>query len=349
MFSFFKKGIGVDLGTTNVLVYVEGRGIVLREPSVVAVDSGNRRQVLAVGEDARQMIGRTPGNIVAVQPMRDGVIADFETTEMMLRWFMQKALGGRNSFMGTAPQAILCVPCDVTEVEERAVLDAARRAGARDACIAEEPLAAAIGAGLPVGEPVGSIVVDIGGGTTEVAVISLGSIVVGSSLRIGGMRMDDAVVNYIKREYNILIGDRTAEEVKIALGSAIEPKVNNRMQIKGRNLSNGLPVTIEVMADEVCEALREPISMIIDLIKATLEKTPPELSADIMQRGIMLTGGGALLPGLDVLVYRQTGIPTMVAENPLDCVALGAGHMLDHFDTLKRAQKFRMRGTTQQG
>ncbi|MDD3243763.1 MAG: rod shape-determining protein [Eubacteriales bacterium] len=348
MFSFFKKGIGVDLGTTNVLVYVEGRGIVLREPSVVAVDASNRRQVLAVGEDARQMLGRTPGNIIAVQPMRDGVIADFETTETMMRVFIQKALGNRGSMLGTAPQAILCVPCDVTEVEERAVLDVARRAGAREACIAEEPLAAAIGAGLPVGEPMGSMVVDIGGGTTEVAVLSLGSIVVGSSLRVGGMRLDDSVVNYVKREYNILIGDRTAEDIKINLGSSIEPKVNTRMQIKGRNLSNGLPVTIEISSDQVWEALREPVSMIVDLIKSTLEKTPPELSADIMQRGIMLTGGGALLPGLDVLVYRQTGIPTMVAENPLDCVALGAGHMLEHFDTLKRAQKYRMTGATQQ-
>lgn len=341
MFSLFKKGIGIDLGTTSVLVYVEGRGIVLREPSVVAVDAANRRQILAVGEEARQMIGRTPGNIIAVQPMRDGVIADFDTTEIMLRAFMQKALGVRGNFLGRGPQAVLCVPCDVTEVEERAVQDAAKRAGAREAQVAEEPRAAAIGAGLPVGEPMGSMVVDIGGGTTEVAVLSLGSIVVGQSLRIGGLRMDESVTNYIKREYNILIGDRTAEEIKITLGSAIEPKVNNRMQIKGRNLSNGLPVTIEVMADEVCEALREPVTLIVNLIKSTLEKTPPELSADIMQRGIMLTGGGALLHGLDVLIYRQTGIPTMVAENPMDCVALGVGNMLAHFDALKRAQKYR--------
>lgn len=343
MFSFIKKGIGVDLGTTNVLIYVEGKGIVLREPSVVAVDSTNHRQVLAVGEEARQMIGRTPGNIVAVQPLKDGVIADFDTTESMLRYFMKKALN-RNSFLGMAPQAVICVPCDVTEVEERSVLDAARRAGASKACIAEEPLAAAIGAGLPTGEPFGSIVVDIGGGTTEVAVVSLGSIVVGSSLRLGGMKMDEAIQNYIKRMHNMLVGDRTAEEIKITIGSVIEPRQNARMPIKGRNLANGFPMTMDITAFEVMEALRESVDSIVDTVKGTLERTPPELISDIVQRGIVLTGGGAMLRGLDELLFRQTGIPTIVADNPLDCVALGAGRMLDHIDSIKRAQRYRSLG-----
>ena len=337
----FSRNIAVDLGTTNVLVFVEGKGIVMREPAVVAVDSSNHRQVMAVGEEARQMLGRTPGNIVAVQPLKDGVIADFETTEIMLRWLIRKALGGVSFW--SAPQAIVCVPCDVTEVEERAVLDATKRAGARDACVIEEPMAAAIGAGLPVGEAAGSMVVDIGGGTTEVAVLSLGDVVLGASLRLGGMKLDDSIISYVKREYNMLIGDRTAEEIKISLGSAMQPKVNNRMHIKGRNLSNGLPTNIEVSAMDAFMALEESMMSIVDLIKSTLEKTPPELSADIMQRGIVLTGGGALLPGLDVLVYTHTGIPTMVADNPLDCVVLGAGKTLEHIDTLKRARRFRER------
>ena len=331
-FMSLSRDVGVDLGTANVLVYVHGRGIVLREPSVLAINASNR-SILAVGEEARQMIGRTPGEIVAVQPLRDGVIADFEMTEAMLAHFIRKALQ-RRSFFGFAPRAIVCVPFEVTDVERRAVVDATRKTGVRSAIIAEEPMAAAIGAGLPVGEPSGSMIVDIGGGTSEAAVISLGGIVVARSIRLGGVKMDDAIVAYIKREHNVLIGDRSAEELKMELGTATEPKINKIMAVKGRNLTNGLPVTIDVTSYEVREALRECVQSIIDMIKATLENTPPELASDIMERGIVLSGGGALLQGLDMLIYRETGIPTLLAENPLDCVALGAGRMLDHVDDL---------------
>ncbi len=327
-FLTLSRDVGVDLGTANVLVFVHGRGIVLREPSVVAINS-NTKSILSVGEEARQMIGRTPGEIVAVQPLRDGVIADYEMTEAMLAYFIRKALQ-RRSIVGFAPRAVVCVPFEVTDVERRAVQDATRRAGVRSTLIAEEPMAAAIGAGLPVGEPSGSMIVDIGGGTSEAAVISLGGIVVARSIRLGGMKMDDAIVAFIKREHNVLIGDRSAEDLKIELGTAMEPKINKIMAVKGRNLTNGLPVTIDVTSYEIREALRESVQSIIDMIKGTLENTPPELASDIMERGIVLSGGGALLQGLDMLVYRETGIPTLVAENPLDCVALGAGRMLEH-------------------
>ncbi len=327
-FLTLSRDVGVDLGTANVLVFVHGRGIVLREPSVVAVNA-NTKSILSVGEEARQMIGRTPGEIIAVQPLRDGVIADYEMTEAMLAYFIRKALQ-RRSIIGFAPRAVVCVPFEVTDVERRAVQDATRRAGVRSTLIAEEPMAAAIGAGLPVGEASGSMIVDIGGGTTEAAVISLGGIVVARSIRLGGMKMDDSIVAYIKREHNVLIGDRSAEDLKIELGTAVEPKINKIMAVKGRNLTNGLPVTIDVTTYEIREALRESVQSIVDMIKGTLENTPPELASDIMERGIVLSGGGAMLHGLDMLVYRETGIPTLVAENPLDCVALGAGRMLEH-------------------
>ncbi len=335
--SLWSRDVAVDLGTNSVLVYVQGRGIVVREPSVVAVASrgGN---ILAVGEEAREMVGRTPGEILAVQPLRDGVIANFEMTQSMLAYFIRRALQ-RRSVIGFAPRAIVCVPCEITDVEKRAVEEATHKAGVRETFIAEELMAAAIGAGLPVGEPVGSMVVDLGGGTSEAAVISFGGIVVYRSIRIGGIRMDESVAAYLKREYNVLIGDRTAEELKINLGSAIDPKINNFMTVKGRNLTNGLPVTLDVYASDVREALRDSVASIIEMLRSTLEVTPPELASDIMERGIVLTGGGALLQGLDALIYRETGIPTLVAESPMDCVALGAGKMLDHLDELLKHRR----------
>ncbi len=335
--NFFGRDVGVDLGTANVLVFVQGRGVVIREPSVVAVNAKSGA-ILAVGEEARQMIGRTPGEIVAVQPLRDGVIADFQMTEAMLSYFIRRALQ-RRRFFGIAPRAIVCVPFEVTDVEKRAVIEATRKAGVRDAFIAEEPMAAAIGAGLPVGEACGSMIVDIGGGTSEAAVLSLGGIVVARSIRLGGAKMDEAIVAWMKREYNLLIGDRTAEELKIMLGAAMDPKVVNRMDIKGRNLTNGLPVTVNVSSLEVRDALRESVQQIVEMVKSTLEDTPPELASDIMERGIVLSGGGASLQGLDMLIYRETGIATYVAENSMDCVALGAGKMLDHMDELLRGSR----------
>ena len=335
--SLWSRDVAVDLGTASTLVYVQGKGIVLREPSVVAVSARNGG-LLAVGEEARNMVGKTPGEIIAVQPLRDGVIANFEMTEAMMAFFIRRALQ-RKSVIGFSPRAIVCVPCEITDVEKRAVEEASRRAGVREAYIAEELMAAAIGAGLPVGEPFGCMVVDLGGGTSEAAVISFGGIVVYRSIRMGGLKMDESIVAYLKREYNVLIGDRTAEELKINLGSAIDPKINNSMTVKGRNLTNGLPVTIDVYARDVREALKDSMNSIIDMLRSTLEVTPPELASDIMERGIVLTGGGSLLQGLDMFIYRETGIPTLVAENPMDCVALGAGRMLDHLDDLLRARR----------
>jgi rod shape-determining protein MreB len=333
-----RNNVAIDLGTANVLVYVQGRGIVIREPSVVAVRSDSRREVLAVGEEAKQMLGRTPGDIVAVRPLRDGVIADFDVTEAMLRYFLNKALQKRSLFT-LAPYVVICVPCGVTDVEKRAVKDATLRAGAWDALIAEEPMAAAIGAGMPVAEPCGNMVVDIGGGTSEVAVMSLGGIVVAESLRVGGVKMDEDIQAYVKRAYNLLIGERTAEEIKINIGSAVETRHITSMEIRGRDLTNGLPVTVEITSDEVREALRESVDAIIEAIKSTLEKTPPELAADIMERGIMLTGGGALLQGLDILIYHETGISAVASDRALDCVALGAGRIVEEYETLRRSQR----------
>ncbi len=327
------RDIGIDLGTANTLVYIKGKGIVLREPSVVAINK-NTGKVLAVGNEAKNMIGRTPGNIVAIRPMKDGVIADFDVTEKMLRHFIEK-VGGKNSFK--SPRIIVCFPSGVTEVEKRAIEEATKSAGAREVGLLEEPMAAAIGAGLPVGEPTGSMVVDIGGGTTEVAIISLGGVVTSMSLRVAGDELDQAIIAYIKKQYNLMIGERTSENIKIQLGSAyeVEEKAEN-MQIRGRDLISGLPKVVEIGEDEVREALREPVYSIIEAIKTTLEKTPPELAADIMDKGIMLTGGGALLKGLDALIAHETHMPVNIAEIPLDCVAVGTGKALDNVDIMSR-------------
>lgn len=330
-FSSFSRDMGIDLGTANTLVHVKGKGIVLREPSVVAIqrDSGS---VLAVGEEAKQMIGRTPGNIMAIRPMKDGVIADFDVTQSMLKYFIAKSMVTR-SFV--RPRVVVAVPSGVTEVEKRAVIDATLQAGAREAYLIEEPMAAAIGAGLPVHEPTGNMVVDIGGGTTEVAVISLGGIVTSRSIRVGGDEMDESIVQYIKRTYNLMIGERTAEEIKIAIGSAISIS-DVQMDIRGRDLVTGLPKTLNISASEVQKALSEPVFSIIEAVKVTLEKTPPELAADIMDRGIVMTGGGSLLRGLDKLLSQETGMPVHIAEEPLSCVALGTGKALESLDVLKR-------------
>ena len=331
-FNSFSKDMGIDLGTANTLVFMRGRGIVLREPSVVAIqkDTG---AILAVGEEAKMMIGRTPGNIVAIRPLKDGVIADFDTTQAMLKYFIQKATGGFSFFR---PRVVVGVPSGVTEVERRAVIDATIQAGAREAFLIEEPMAAAIGAGLPVHDPTGNMVVDIGGGTTEVAVISLGGIVSSRSIRIGGDELDESIIQYMKRTYNLLIGERTAETVKITIGSAMPSPEEETMDIRGRDLVTGLPKTILVSVREIELALSEPVSAIVDAVKVTLEKTPPELSADIMDRGIVMTGGGALLRRLDKLLTRETGMPVIVAENPLDCVAKGTGVVAEDLETMKR-------------
>ena len=325
--------MGIDLGTANTLVHVKGRGIVLREPSVVAIKS-DTGDVLAVGEEAKQMIGRTPGNIVAIRPMKDGVIADFDVTQAMLKYFIRKAMNTK-SFV--RPRVVVGVPSGVTEVEKRAVIDAAQQAGAREAYLIEEPMAAAIGAGLPVEEATGSMVVDIGGGTTEIAVISLGGIVTSRSIRIGGDEMDSSIVQYIKRMYNLMIGERTAEEIKISIGTAIvTPEADKSMDIRGRDLVSGLPKTLNIEAKEIREALDEPIFKIIDAVKSTLEKTPPELAADVMDHGIMMTGGGALLTNLDKLLSKETGMPVLVSEDALSCVGEGTGKSLENIELLKR-------------
>ncbi|MGI6308039.1 MAG: rod shape-determining protein [Dethiobacteria bacterium] len=329
---FFSRNIGIDLGTANTLVYVKGKGIVLREPSVVAIrrDTGS---ILAVGEEAKKMIGRTPGNIVAVRPMKDGVIADFDVTQIMLRHFIAKSYRRRAFFL---PHVVICVPSGVTEVEKRAVLDATKQAGAKEAFLIEEPMAAAIGAGLPVEEPTGSMIVDVGGGTSEVAVISLGGVVTSESIRIGGDEIDDAIINYIKKNYNLMIGERTAEEIKIKIGSAYHSPEEEQMEIRGRDLVSGLPKVLNISSWEIETALAEPVTAIMETIKTTLERTPPELAADIMEKGIVMTGGGALLNGLDRLVSEETGMPVYLAEDPLDCAALGAGKSLGAIDLLKR-------------
>ncbi len=326
----FNKDIGIDLGTANTLVYMKGKGIIMREPSVVAVDT-KTDTVRYVGHEAKEVIGRTPGSIVAVRPLKEGVIADFDITASMLQIFIKKACGNG---MFTRPRVIICIPSGVTEVERRAVREASLKAGARQVMVIEEPMAAAIGAGLPVSEATGSMVVDIGGGTSEVAVISLGGIVASRSVRVGGDAFDAAIIAYIKRKYNLLVGERTAELIKIEVGSAYKLEEENTLDIKGRNLVDGLPKNITVHSEEIREALDEPLQRIIEAIKETLERTPPELAADIIDHGIMLTGGGALLRGLDQLVSSHTGIDVHVAETPLDCVATGAGMVLDNMDLL---------------
>lgn len=332
LFGSFSRDMGIDLGTANTLVHVKGKGIVLSEPSVVAIqrDTG---EVLAVGEEAKQMIGRTPGNIVAIRPLKDGVIADFDVTQAMLKYFIRKSMDTK-SFI--RPRVIVGVPSGVTEVEKRAVIDATIQAGAREAYLIEEPLAAAIGAGLPVHEPTGNMVVDIGGGTTEVAVISLGGIVTSRSIRVGGDEMDEAIMQYIKRTYNLMIGERTAESIKMTIGSAIVPKVDQSMDIRGRDLVSGLPKTLNIKASEVQRALSEPIASIVEAVKVTLERTPPELASDIMDRGIVMTGGGSLLSGLDQLLMHETGMPVHISEDALSCVCMGTGRALDSIELLKR-------------
>lgn len=325
--SMFSKDIGIDLGTANTLVYMKGKGIVMREPSVVAVDVRSDT-VVAVGSEAKSMIGRTPGSIIAVRPLKDGVIADFDITATMLKHFIRLAT---KSHSFGRPHIVVCIPSGVTEVERRAVEDAARQAGANNVDLIEEPMAAAIGAGLPVGDPCGSMVVDIGGGSTEVAVISLGDIVTSCSVRIAGDKFDEAIINYVKRKYNLLIGERTAEAIKISLGSAYacEDIENTGLDIKGRDMTDGLPKNVTITGPEVRDALSEPFSYIIDSIKNTLEQTPPELAADIIDNGITLTGGGALVRGLDRLITQETGMPVHVAENAIDCVAEGTGKRLE--------------------
>ena len=327
---FFTKDIGIDLGTANTLVYMKGKGIIIREPSVVAVDIKND-VVKSVGQAAKDVVGRTPGSIVTVRPLKDGVIADFDITTSMLQEFISKALG--NSML-TKARVVICIPSGVTEVERRAVKESAERAGAKRVIIVEEPMAAAIGAGLPVAEPTGSIVVDIGGGTTEVAVISLGGIVAAKSVRVGGDKFDVDIINYIKKKYNLLIGERTAEDIKINVGNAFPLDEELTTEIKGRNLLTGLPENIVVTSTEIREALIDTLQEVLEAVRVTLEKTPPELAADIIDQGIVLTGGGALLRGLDKLIAQETGMEVYAANDPLDCVALGTGEILEHMDKL---------------
>ncbi len=321
----FSQDIGIDLGTANVLVYVHGKGIIMREPSVVAMDA-NTRRVRAVGEKAREMLGRTPVNIVAVRPMTEGVIADYTTTQRMLEHILHKVCGVKRLFK---PRVLLAVPSGATSVEQRAVKQAALAAGAGEALTIEEPMAAAIGAGLPISDPGGNMVVDIGGGTTDIAVISLDGIVLSRSLRVGGMKLDDVIIRHIRIAYNLLIGDRTAEEIKIAIGSAVPQREESRIEVRGRDLLSGLPQTVVVTSEEIRECLIEPILQIVTRVKHVLEKTPPELASDIIERGIVLTGGTALLRGLDVLIAETANVPTRVADDPLSCVALGTGKALE--------------------
>lgn len=330
----FSNDLAIDLGTANTLVYVKGKGIVINEPSVVAVQRDHRggKKILAVGREAKEMLGRTPGSIVAIRPMKDGVIADFEITEAMLRYFIERAHNRRTM---VKPRIIICVPYGITEVEKRAVRESAESAGAREVFLIEEPMAAAIGAGLPITEPSGNMIVDIGGGTTEVAVISLAGIVYSKSVRVGGDKMDEAIVNYLKRKYNLLIGERTAEQIKIAIGTAYPDEEIRRLQVKGRDLVAGIPKTIEVVSEEIREAVAEPVNTIVEAVRVALEKTPPELAADIVDKGIVLAGGGALIRNLDILLREETGLPIMIADDPLCAVVLGSGKALDQLDILK--------------
>jgi len=330
------RDMAVDLGTANTLVYVRGRGIVLSEPSVVAIDQRSG-EVHAVGVEAKRMLGRTPGTITAIRPLKDGVIADFDVTEQMLRHFIHKANGNRFAH----PRVIVCVPSGVTGVEKRAVEEATLSAGARQAYLIEEPMAAAIGAGLPVSEPTGNMVVDIGGGTTEVAVISLGGIVVSQSIRVGGDEMDEAITNHLRKEYKLLIGQQTAEEVKLEIGSAWPLPEEVQAEVRGRDMLSGLPKTVVIGSEDVRRALDEPVSQILDAIRGTLDKTPPELAADIMDRGIVLAGGGALLSGLDQKLRGDTHMPVHVAESPLTCVAVGSGRSLEEFEAIHRSARAR--------
>jgi len=332
MLGIFSNDLAIDLGTANTLVYLKGHGIVLREPSVVAVHK-ETKEVLAVGSEAKRMLGRTPGNIVAIRPMRDGVISNFEITEAMLKYFIIKV---HNRKTLVRPRIIISVPTGITQVEKRAVKESAESAGAREVYLVEQPMAAAIGVGLPIQEPSGNMIVDIGGGTSDIAVISLSGIVYSKSVRIGGDVMDEGIVNYIKRKYNLLIGERTGEEIKINLGSAYALNENRTMQIKGRDLITGIPKTIEITEEEIRESLSEPVNVILEAIKTTLERTPPELAADIVDKGIILAGGVSQLRGLDILIREETGLPVIVADDPLSAVVLGTGKILDEIDLLKK-------------
>ena len=332
---WFSSDLAIDLGTANTLVYAKGQGIVVSEPSVVAVlkDGRGPDKVRAVGEEAKEMLGRTPGNIVAIRPMKDGVIADFDVTEAMLRHFIER-VHNRSSVL-VRPRIVIAVPSGITSVEHRAVKEAAFSAGAREVYLIEEPMAAAIGAGLPVTEPSGNMIVDIGGGTTEVAVISLSGVVYANSARVGGDKMDEAIINYVKRKYNLLIGERTAELIKMRIGTAFPTDEVDSMEIKGRDLVEGVPKTLEVKSDEVQEALQEPVNAVVESVKLALERTPPELAADIVDQGIVMVGGGAMLKNLDILLREATGLPVMLAEDPLTAVALGTGRTLDELKLLK--------------
>ena len=329
---FFGMGtdMGIDLGTATVLVYIKGKGVILKEPSVVAIDRNNNR-VLAVGEEARKMIGRTPGNIVAIRPMRDGVISDYDITEKMLKHFIKKACGKRRL---SAPRVVICVPCEATEVERRAVEDAARNAGAKKVHLIEEPLAAAIGAGLDITKASGNMVIDIGGGTTDVAVISLGGMVVRESIKVAGDKFDEAIIKYIRKKHKLMIGERTAEDLKINIGCVYKQEEETTMDIRGRDLITGLPKNLTVTSEEMREALSETVYLIAECTHSVLEKTPPELAADIAEKGIVMTGGGAMIRGLDKFIQEITSVPVYLAEDPISCVALGTGKVLDYMDTL---------------
>ena len=326
----FRMDIGIDLGTASVLVYIKGKGIVINEPSVVAIDV-NTNKILEVGEEARKMLGRTPGNIVAIRPLRDGVISDFDITEKMLKYFIKKAVG--NSFI--KPRVIICVPSGVTEVEKRAVLEASMNAGAKKTYLIEEPVAAAIGAGLDITKPSGHMIIDMGGGTTDIAVISLGGIVVSRSIKVAGDKCDEAIVRYVRKKYNVMIGLRSAEELKISIGTAFPVEEEKFMEVRGRNLVTGLPVNLTISSSDMLEALEETITSIADAVHSVLEKTPPELAADISEKGIIMTGGGCLVQGLDKLIGKRTGLHVAIAEDAISCVAKGTGQSLEHMDVLK--------------
>src|SRR6202789_1539388 len=334
---YFANDIAIDLGTANTLVYARGRGIILNEPSVVAVQKnyrGLQNRVLAVGKEAKEMLGRTPGSIYAIRPIKDGVIADFEVTQSMLKYFISKSTGQRKSFI--RPRIIICVPYGITQVEKRAVKESAHSAGAREVYLIEEPMAAAIGAGLPITEPTGSMVVDMGGGTTGVAVISLGGIVYCKSIKVAGDKFDEAIAHYVRRQFNLLIGERTAENIKIKIGNAYPFDEDRVMEIKGRDLVAGAPKHIEITSTQVHDALTDSVNEVVDAVKTALEKTPPELASDIVDNGIVLTGGGALLANLDILLRERTGLPVSLAEDPLTCVVLGSGKVLEELDLLKQ-------------
>ena len=337
----FSMDIAIDLGTATTLVYVRGVGIVLCEPSVVAIDLSNNNKLLAVGAEAKKMLGRTPAHIVAIRPMKDGVIADFEVTQEMLRYFIRKVRADQHKF--AHPRVYVSVPSGITEVEKRAVRESAEQAGAREVQLIEEPMAAAIGAGLPVAEPSGSMIIDIGGGTTEVAVISMSGIVVSKSVRVAGDEMDNAIIQHIKRKYNLLVGERTAEDIKIKIGSADVLPEEKNYTIKGRDLVAGLPRTVQISSEEIREALSEPVNTIVDAVKSCLERTPPELASDIMDAGIVMAGGGSQLQGLDTLLHAETGLPVRLADNPETAIVLGTGKALESYDLLGRSDGMRFR------